>query len=630
MTHKNFHAFIIVTVLTTVLLYARSEIPYEITQYEIHVKIPETYGRFEVQALLDIQDLVPDSRDDLNIILGKDFKGIEPVNIQIFDKDRNPADFEIHEDTFGLVATIQWNERLLPRIVIQYDLIEDEEYEKDKYVTFACEMSDTLNHINAAITRTDNWYPKIEGTMTKRLPKFKLFIDVPSKFEVMASGKLMRTISENARTIYAWQNYEEITDRSLYFFASERKKIIKGYPDGFKVIMYVPEIALEDNLTYLADVIYKSYKFFEEIYGEVPGDEYKIMAFTYGYSGLFNSMTAPMSLFVSEIHNNEIYHPIRNVIHELSHTWWGNVVSSNAEENYWLYEGFAKFSEAIGIKPALDVDIEKLSFFRLKMASIPYCDKVPSILDAGKEEDRQLQSVAAYYMGATYLKMLEHALGKKNFYKAIKDYVGTHRGKCVATEDFIALMKKYSSNDIYNVLSDYLIKPGYAHYTISKTGSVERCTHYRHTFELRNAGDKDICTEFSVETDWEKYRKKLILKKGETRFIKVESSNKDDSELIFVDPDSTSPVLEDGLRGSGGIVYKNPQGEVKCINVVEDSPLANAGIRDNMTLLKVNDEELTAKDLHELNYMLLQPEGSQLILLVQAGEEPPYEVTVSY
>ncbi len=613
-------------------IHARDNVPttpYEITKYEIHVTIPDTYEKIEIYALLDIKNIDSDPYDELAIMLCRNFKGIKPVDIQIFDARRNPLTFTLYGDSLRINVSNHFKNSTTEKIAIHYDLIKDEEF-YDTYTPFACEISDTSCHMNAAITRTDNWYPKIEGTMHKRLPEFELFIDVPSQFEVMASGRLMYIIIEGDRKIYQWKNYDEVSDRSLCFFAQQRKQIVKHYPDGFNVILYIPEHAREDNITYIADVIYKSYTFFEKIFGNVPGNEYKIMAFAHGYSGLFNAMTVPSFLFTDEIHNDEILYPIRAVIHEVSHTWWGNLISSDAEEDYWLYEGFAKYSETIGIKEVLGADIELLSFSRLKLASMPYLDNVLAIHDAGKEDNRHLQAVAAYYIGATYLKMLEFIMGKKNFDEAMRDYVDTYRGQCVSTFNFIDIMKKHSDGDIHNLLSDYLMFPGYARYSLKKIGTVNKGRHYVHTYEIKNTGDRDIYTILKVQSDMESYTKRLFMAQSESFMVDVKSQQQYGSGFVILDPDGIFPLCEDGLKGAGGMVYEDNKGDVIFINVIDSAPLSNAGIQNNMVLLNVDGKALPSKNLYELNNLFLQHEGARIKLLVRSEKDEPFEVVTSF
>ena len=619
--------FVIYLLILTSGMARGSTIEYEITEYDINVRVPETYDSFEIEASLQIENSMPDSEHTLEIMLCRNFRGAKATNLHIYDETSKPLDFSFEDD----LVSISLSDASMGSsvVVLQYDLVKDEDFH-DQFSPFAFEISDTLCHVNASITRTDNWYPKIAETMAKRLAPYQLVVDVPEKFEVMASGELIDVAAVGGQKVYTWRNYQGITDRSLYFFAQEQERIVREYDDDFRVIMYVPDGTIPTNMDYLADVIHTSFRFFEEMYGEAPWNEYKVMAFPYGYSGLFNSMNAPVTLFTSEITNNEIYFPIRSVIHEVSHTWWGNIVSSNPDENYWLYEGFGKFSEIIGIKPALGVDVESLSFFRLKLCTLPYIDYVPSILESQDSEDRVLVNVAAYYMGATYLRMLRFVIGDKNFYKGILEYVRQCRGMCISTDDFLTIMQKRCNKKYHGMLSDYIKNPGYARYEIDRLGTIYNGKHYLHNYEIINIGDKDIYTPYLVQSDMESYKEYLFLKKGEKFLVRVKSGFREPADHIVVDPEELFPVCGAGLKGPGAIVYENPSREVKVYNVAADAPFARAGIVDDMTLIKLNGEELAGNDLRTLNHMMLQPGGTELQLLVRAGDGEPHEVTVVY
>jgi hypothetical protein len=602
---------------------------YRIVEYDLTVRIPGTFDRLEVDALVAMEKISREKGQWLGILLGKNFRGVKVMNISVSDSRSEAVPFSFEDSILAVDLTDIYGKVTTSWLLIEYDLVKDTSF-YDEFSPFSLEISDSLCHVNAAITRTDNWYPKIAGTMANRLAPFKLTIDVPAKFEVMASGKLQDVVIERDRKTYVWQNYEGVTDRSLYFFAQEQAKTVKEFDDGLRVVMYAPSIALDENIDFLAGVVHKSYRYFENIYGELPWNEYKMMSFAYGYSGLFNSSNAPASLFNSEIVHNDIYFPTRSVIHEVSHTWWGNVVSSNADENYWLYEGFGKYSEIVGIESALGADVESLSFFRLKLCTLPYIDYVPSIKNAQNADDRVLVNVAAYYMGSTYLRMLRHLMGEENFYKGIRHYVRDSWGKCISTDDFFRAMKKYCRKEYHQIITDYITKPGYARYEIERLGVELKNGEYIHKYSISNFGDKDIFVPYRVKSDLEEYTKDLFVKKSERVIVRVLSRQNEAIDHITIDPDEIFPVCRAGLKGPGATVYENQQGEVKAYNIAVDAPFARAGITEDMSLVKIDGVELAGNDLRALNHMLLRHDGEEIVFLVRSGEADPYEITVRY
>ncbi len=602
---------------------------YRIIEYDLTVRIPGTLDRLEVDALLELEKISRTKGQWLGILVGKNFRGVKFMNIAVSDSRGEAVPFSFEDSILAVDLTDVYGKVATSWLLIEYDLVKDTSF-YDEFSPFSVEISDSLCHLNAAITRTDNWYPKIAGTMSNRLAPFKFIVDVPAKFEVMASGKLQEVVTERDRKTYVWQNYEGVTDRSLYFFAQEQSKAIKEFGDGLRVVMYTPSDALQGNIDFLADVVHKSYRYFEKIYGELPWNEYKMMAFVYGYSGLFNSSNAPATLFNSEIVHNDIYFPTRSVIHEVSHTWWGNVVSSNADENYWLYEGFGKYSEVVGIEPTLGADVESLSFFRLKLCTLPYIDYVPSIRNAQDADDRVLVNVAAYYMGATYLRMLRHVMGEENFYKGVRHYVKTCWGKSISTDDFFRAMKKYCRREYRGIITDYITEPGYGRYKIDYLGVEHRNGEYVHKYSIANVGNKDIFVPCRIESDLEEYTKDLFVKKGDQVPIMVKSSQSETIDHIKIDPEEIFPVCEAGFKGPGATVYENQQGEVKPYNIAVDGPFGKAGITEDMSLVKMDGVELTGNDLRALNHMLLRKAGEDVMFLVTSGGAEPYEIAVRY
>jgi hypothetical protein len=82
---------------------------------------------------------------------------------------------------------------------------------------------------------------------------------------------------------------------------------------------------------------------------------------------------------------------------------------------------------------------------------MPYLDYVPSIRDAGKEDDRYLQITAAYHQCATFLKMLEYVMGKDNFYQALRNYTSTYRKNGTKLQ----LLVKQGNEAPYEIKIDY-------------------------------------------------------------------------------------------------------------------------------------------------------------------------------
>ncbi|MEQ8222265.1 MAG: hypothetical protein ABRQ37_08200, partial [Candidatus Eremiobacterota bacterium] len=254
----KFLLFSVVLLILSFNIISAAELTPSINYYDITVRVSPQYDSFHIEALMDI---TPQGKD-LEISVGKYFRGTEVRDVRVYSGSEE-LKYTFNDNIINLTL----KDRNIDKLLITYRLCPVKEKD-DLYSSFAFNISESDCRINASITRTDNWFPKIKNSSPERLPFFTLSIDVPSHLEVMASGRLDYISEHQGRKIYRWKNYEHMTDRSLYFFALPCKKIERIYPGNFSVKLYVPNNSIDKNIDYVADVIYKSYKYFEEHFGE--------------------------------------------------------------------------------------------------------------------------------------------------------------------------------------------------------------------------------------------------------------------------------------------------------------------------------------------------------------------------
>jgi len=606
-----------------------------ITRYDIHLTIPDSYSCMHVAAELSIERAYPQAPGSLVLTVGRNFKGAEVKAVSVADGRGKPLPFSRKGDTLSLTVPGERAGKGTLTVRITYDLVKTQPQKDDPYASFAFEIGKDFCHINGAITRTDNWYPRLESPPALRLPPYRLTINAPAHLEVMASGELMGRTTEGNRAVTTWRNYGGLIDRTLWLYAREAEKITRTYDDGFTVDIWAPKTHRQQNITALADVIHRSYCYFEEAFGPSPARRYRIMAFPHGWSGLCNAMTAPESLFTEPIVNNEIGFPLRTVIHEVSHTWWGNMVAADAATDYWLFEGFGKYSEIVAMNAALGINAEEESFRRLKVFSMPYLGAAPPVMKANLAEERILQSVSAYYHGALFLHMLEYMMGREQFGRAIRRYVTLYRGKVATTDDLRRAMEPYASEKLKEYFDDYLTRPGFARYSTAnvsaraKLDGDGRLIDIYTTTLLHNRGDKAICSECMMRDGETVVYQKLMVAKGAGCTFTVEGSDPIGQGSLKIDGRDQFPLCEEGITGCGGMaVYEGK--EIRFREVVRDTPLSRAGIQNGMVLVTIDGALPPEGDVCRLNMLLQRPRGSRMKLMVRAGEQKPLEVVVKY
>jgi leukotriene-A4 hydrolase len=137
------------------------------------------------------------------------------------------------------------------------------------------------------------------------------------------------------------------------------------------------------------------------------------------------------------------------VVHELAHSWTGNLVTNANAEHFWLNEGFTVFAER-RILEALDgvemaalhaaLGYEKLLEAFVLLEAHPELTKLRTSL-AGVDPDEAF-SVVPYEKGYLFLKALEVTAGREAFDALLATWLRTHRFGAATTDDFLALVEK--------------------------------------------------------------------------------------------------------------------------------------------------------------------------------------------
>lgn len=605
-----------------------------ITFYDIYITTPDSMNYIRVNAKMYLTGIDTQKNDTLHFELCKDFNGVyfDSLTVKTEETIIKITTINLNKISCNILDNIQIEDTI--SLGFEYCLFKTADFEQIPYSEFAMQANKDDVHINAAITRTDNWFPKLENKYSRRLPPFKLTIEVPLDYEVMASGKLHDVNIQEKYKYYVYLNYKTLSDRSLYFFINKNTRVDKIFDDGFKISLLVPDDTLPGAVDYLSGLVHSSYKQYEELYGSTNLNEYKLNAFSnndMGYSGLYNSCNAPVWLFNKPINNNELYYPARDLIHEVSHTWWGNIVAPDASTDYWLFEGFAKFSEPQFLKTFLGDSIETLYRNRLKIMIAADADFLPPLRFISAEiNDNSLKSAAAYYQGALFLYSLLELLGEEDFRNGIKEYVSKNWGKIVDSDDYFRAMQNNTDIDIHDFYYDYMDKPGLAEYSIREISYESKDSLFLHHIQIMNTGYKVLFSKYIKNSFFGNDTSYLFLSPGVVQEIEVLSDTIEPSDLIIIDPENIYLVKEKGIVSPGAKLYKDNTDAIMLFGVLPESPFDLAGMKNNMKIVSINGDKLADYTFEQLNSLLQQPEGQVLEIVCYDRNNQKQLVKVEY
>lgn len=158
------------------------------------------------------------------------------------------------------------------------------------------------------------------------------------------------------------------------------------------------------------------------------------------------------------------------ISHELTHQWFGDLVTCKDWGNIWLNEGFATFGETVWQESHFGKDVA--DYLRWETAREWFSESnlfekpiVRHDFAGGSDEF----DGNAYAKGGWVLYMLRHQMGEETFWAGIKHYLEVNRGKNVVTADFAKAMEEATHENIDRFLGEWIYGAGAPKFALSYT-----------------------------------------------------------------------------------------------------------------------------------------------------------------
>ena len=158
----------------------------------------------------------------------------------------------------------------------------------------------------------------------------------------------------------------------------------------------------------------------------------------------------------------------RLLANAIAHQWWGVSVSPASKDDWWLIDGFSRYSEAMYVENAagaagLEEVVKDMSVGALAYDNMPLSSA--SKLDPFSTEFQSLVTDK----GAMILHMLRWVLGEDKYLKTMREFAETYSGKSASMDDFKAIAEKYYGEQLTWFFSQWLDSTGAPEFKLKYT-----------------------------------------------------------------------------------------------------------------------------------------------------------------
>jgi tetratricopeptide (TPR) repeat protein len=152
----------------------------------------------------------------------------------------------------------------------------------------------------------------------------------------------------------------------------------------------------------------------------------------------------------------------------LAHQWWGVSVSPETKDDWWLTDGFSRYSEAMYVENAAGAAGLEEAVKDMSVGSLAY-DTVP-LSSASKLDiySTEFQSLATD-KGAMILHMLRWVLGEDKYNKTMRDFASQYAGKSASMDDFKTIAEKNYGDQLTWFFSQWLDSTGAPEFKVKYT-----------------------------------------------------------------------------------------------------------------------------------------------------------------
>jgi hypothetical protein len=171
--------------------------------------------------------------------------------------------------------------------------------------------------------------------------------------------------------------------------------------------------------------------------------------------------------------------------HELAHHWWGDLVTCSSQEDMWINEGMASYSEALFIESidGADAYLENVR------------DNHKDVLLYAHRRDGERLPVSGIDHFATYG---DHVYNKgadvahtlrgymnDDFFSGLTAFLENHPYQDVSSEQMRDYLDPLSTGDIHSFFEDWIFQPGFPDIRISSIDVLENAGNYEVSIEIK-------------------------------------------------------------------------------------------------------------------------------------------------
>lgn len=313
---------------------------------------------------------------------------------------------------------------------------------------------------------------------------FDLSLSTETGITVLGNMPIKTQRTEDDRLLTIFETTPRMSSYLVAWVAGDLQQKTATTKSGVDVSIWSTKAHDPSNLDFALDIATRTIDFFNEYFG-VPyplpkSDHVALPDFSAGAMENWGLITyREIALLVDpKTTTLSVKHYVATVIaHELSHQWFGNLVTMEWWNDLWLNESFANMMEYVAVdalEPSWNVWLDFATsevVSALRRDSLDGVQAIQTDVNHPDEISTIFDPSIVYAKGGRLLRMLQAYVGTDAMKAGLKRYFEEHQYTNTQADDLWRALSEASGKDISSFMHAWMTQPGFPVVTASREGS---------------------------------------------------------------------------------------------------------------------------------------------------------------
>jgi aminopeptidase N len=373
------------------------------------------------------------------------------------------------------------------------------------------------------------WFPCFDNFVEKSLYEFNIITDAAKSS--YCNGELMADVTLAGKRTRKWVMNKAIPSYLASVAVADYTQVnwnINAANGNLPVILAarpVDTTALKNGFVHLPNAVLG----FESFYGPFVWNRvgYCLVPFSSGAMEHATNIAYPQAAIGNLSYESEL------MAHELSHHWWGDLMTCETQEDMWLNEGMASYSERLFLEYTYNyatylaevksVHEDMVKYAHLREKGFRAISGVPHEYTYGDH---------VYRKGADVAHTLRGYMGDAAFFAGLKYVLQQKAYKNMNSTEFRDLLQISSGQNLTDFFNNWVLTGGWPHFSVDSVKTTGTSAPYTSVVYVKQKifGAPSLYSNVPLEltfmnTAWTKEVKSIIMN-GATKSFTLQTNIK--------------------------------------------------------------------------------------------------------